>query len=149
MNETIKYIHYGHETFDTKKFEKVENRLDSSKPKGGLWGCKVSTKKGWKEWCQNNNFSEDRLSMHFMFSLHKNSKILIIDNSEILKTLPRNKNAFASKIWITLDFEELSKKYDAIEVLISKDFRLYHDLLTWDCDSIFIMNPNIIEVYES
>lgn len=42
------------------------------------------------------------------------------------------------------DFEKLSEEYDVIEVLISEDHRLYHMFYGWDCDSIVIMNPNII-----
>ena len=45
---------------------------------------------------------------------------------------------------LTIDFEKLASRYDAIEVLISKDGRLYSALYGWDCDSILILNPNVI-----
>lgn len=38
----------------------------------------------------------------------------------------------------------MSKDYDAVEVLISEDRRLYQQLYGWDCDSILIMNPDIV-----
>lgn len=47
--------------------------------------------------------------------------------------------------WVRLDFEKLSETYDAIEVNISSDYMLHHKLFTWDCDSILIMNPKIIQ----
>ena len=50
---------------------------------------------------------------------------------------------------MALDFEKLSKEYDAIEVFISKDEQLYWDLYGWDCDSILIMNSDIIEEVRS
>ena len=46
---------------------------------------------------------------------------------------------------IFLDFEKLSKEYDAIEVNISECRDLYYSLCGWDCDSILIMNSDIIE----
>ena len=42
-----------------------------------------------------------------------------------------------------LDFEELKKEYDAIEVIISDG--LYYALYGWDCDSILILNKDIVE----
>ena len=45
------------------------------------------------------------------------------------------------------DFEKLvSDGVDAIEFFISDDNKLYWDLYGWDCDSILIMNPNIIKL---
>ena len=43
-----------------------------------------------------------------------------------------------------LDFEKLSKDYDAIEVIDIGKF--YWALYGWDCNSILIMNPDIVEV---
>lgn len=45
-----------------------------------------------------------------------------------------------------LDFEKLKEDYDAIEVLISKDSRLYWSLYSWDCDSLLVLNKDIIEL---
>ena len=46
--------------------------------------------------------------------------------------------------WILLDFEKLAETYDAVEVSISSDFDLYYKLYGWDCDSIVIMNPDVV-----
>ena len=44
-----------------------------------------------------------------------------------------------------IDFESLSKSYDAIELHLSdSEDNLYMMLYGWDCDSILIMNPDVI-----
>lgn len=143
----MEYIHYGSDTFDIKKFEKVTNWEMMSKPKGGFWASRVDTNYGWLQWCMGNEFCVEKLNTHFTFMLSENAKILTIDNYEQLKNLPLNSNLPIDVpiSWIMLDFEELAKEYDAIEVLISNDYnKLYFGLYGWDCDSILIMNPNII-----
>lgn len=139
----MKYIHYGHNKFDKTKFCKIENIPEFSKAKGGLWGSRIDAEYSWKDWCKNNEYDAD-LKTHFEFSLKEDAKILLIDKCEKLKDLPKAKSMFEHPIFVLLDFEELSKEYDAIEVLISKDGQLYWDLYGWDCDSIFIMNPDVI-----
>ena len=48
---------------------------------------------------------------------------------------------------IFLDFEQLvAMGYDAMEVNISKDHHLYWKLYGWDCDSLLVFSPDIIEV---
>ena len=43
------------------------------------------------------------------------------------------------------DFEKLlSDGVDAIELFISDDRELYWSLYGWDCDSILIMNPDVV-----
>lgn len=79
----------------------------------------------------------------FRFTLSDNAKVLYIDDSGILKRIPSKNDEFM--FWVILDFEKLSEQYDAIEVNISKCYRLYHLLYGWDCDSILIMNPDIIQ----
>lgn len=39
--------------------------------------------------------------------------------------------------------------YDAIELSLSADHRLYWDLYGWDCDSILVMNPDKIKIETS
>ena len=139
----MKYIHYGHNKFDVTKFDKIKNIPEFSKANGGFWGSRIDAEYGWKDWCKNNDYDTD-LKKHFQFSLKDNAKVLIIDKCEKLKELPKVKSMFENPIFVLLDFEKLSKEYDAIEVLISKDGQLYWDLYGWDCDSIFIMNPDVI-----
>jgi len=139
----MKYIHYGHDKFDKNLFKEIKNRKMFVKPSGGLWASNNNYEISWKKWCINEGFKTDSLKLFFEFKLSQNSKILIIDNADKLYKLPKIKKTFVWSIFI--DFEKLKKDYDAIEVFISKDHdRLYWDLYGWDCDSILIMNKDII-----
>lgn len=141
----MQYIHYGDDKFDITKFNKVVNRPESTKPFGGFWGSRKNAVFGWKEWCTEIDFKFKNLTKKLQFSLSNDARILVIDNTNLLVDLPQNKeNHILNKIYVTLDFEELSKEYDAIEVLISEDELLYQELYGWDCDSILVMNPDVI-----
>ena len=141
----MQYIHYGNEKFDIDKFIPISNRPETTKPIGGFWGSRKDTDLGWKEWCAEIDLKSKDLTKKLQFSLSENAKIIVIDNIKCLDKLPQNENNhIVNKLFITLDFEKLSRQYDAIEVLISKDERLYELLYGWDCDSILVMNPNVI-----
>ena len=44
------------------------------------------------------------------------------------------------------DFEKmLADGWDAIEFRLSEDSELYWALYGWDCDSILVMNPDVVE----
>ena len=139
----MEYIHYGHDRFDKGMFDAIKNIPSFTKPNGGLWGSRKNSEYGWKYWCEESNFHID-LEKSFEFSLKDGSRLLTIDSCEKLLNLPRTKiqsNAFLPTF---LDFERLSENYDAIEVLISEDGYLYRELYGWDCDSILVMNPDVI-----
>lgn len=141
----MEYIHYGHKKFDIDKFVKITNREEFTKPNGGLWASRVDAEYGWKDWCLSNEYGTEDLKESFTFSLKEDAKILTITNCDQLDKLPRNeKCTIMCRSWACLDFERLSKEYDAIEVLISEDGQLYYKIYGWDCDSILIMNPEII-----
>ena len=139
-----KYIHYGHKSFDINKFDKLQNESCFVKPLGCLWASRIDAKFGWKDWNEIEHFRECNKNNSFIFKLKNNAKVLEIKNSKDLEKLPKvNPERLIS--FICLDFEKIAKKYDAIELFISEDRKLYWDLYGWDCDSICIMNPNIIE----
>lgn len=141
----MKFIHYGHDKFEKDKFGPVKNRLDASKPKGGLWASRVDSPNSWKEWCESSGFGTEKLNTRFMFTLKEDAKVLRIINTKQLEQLPKMKNPLPiTTIWPMIDYEELATEYDALEVLISEDHELYSSLYGWDCDSIVIMNPEVI-----
>ena len=84
---------------------------------------------------------------HFLFKLKDEAKILRITKAEQLHNLPLNNSVSKvfKSIFIALDFEEIKKEYDAIEVLISEDDQLYWDLYGWDCDSLLVLNKAVIK----
>lgn len=138
----MKYIHYGSNEFDINRFEKIKNKEVLPKPSGGLWGSRINITTGWKDWCRNTGFKSN-LKEYFIFSLKEDAKILTINSNEQLKQLPKQDNNLYG-VYCSLDFEELFKEYDAIEVFISEDRELYFSLYGWDCDSIIVINPSKI-----
>ena len=140
------YIHYGHTKFEKSVFNKIKNVDCSTKPKGGLWASDVESEHGWKEWCNENEFRDCDKENSFTFTLSDDAKILYIESVNGLESLPKGKDKFGLNFssWYLLDFEKLAETYDAVEVSISSDFDLYYKLYGWDCDSIVIMNPDIV-----
>lgn len=147
-----KYIHYGHTEFRRDLFSPIRNRVAFSKPFGGLWASSVDAEYGWKDWCKDNDFNTDRLGCSFEFALSDDANILHIYNTEQLQFLPNCKLPFPCS-WCCPDFEQLlAKGYDAIELHLSEENSknkglfegLYWDLYGWDCDSILIMNPEVV-----
>ncbi|MDE6314788.1 MAG: hypothetical protein K2M46_14440 [Lachnospiraceae bacterium] len=148
----VEYIHYGHKEFSKEFFQPIKNREMFSKPTGGFWASKVNALYGWKDWCKDNEFGECEEDNSFRFSLSINAKIFTINSMLDLKPLPKAKQPFPTEntLWSGyLDFERLYlDNIDAIEVNISSDRRLYMAMYGWDCDSILIMNPDIVCVKE-
>lgn len=139
----MKYIHYGSNKFDIRKFKEVENDM-FLKPKGGLWASPVNSYIRWFEFCLEQNFNINKLKKSFIFELDKSSKILTIDSKDKLKEI-FDKYGFVNKIGFNqLDFTKIAKDYDALEVLVSKDSDVYEELRAWDCDTVLVMNPKVI-----
>lgn len=148
----VEYIHYGHKEFSKELFQPIKNREMFSKPTGGFWASRVNALYGWKEWCNDNDFGDCREDNCFRFSISENANILTINSVDDLKGLPKAKQPVPvdSSLWDNyLDFEQLLLNgIDAVEVNISSDRNLYMVLYGWDCDSILIMNPDIVFVKE-
>ena len=152
----MKYIHYGADKFDRNKFLRIVNQdHDWTKPKqGGIWASSIDAKFGWKQWCESEDFYTERLQKSFQFCLLSNAKVCHIRNYKDLYKLPELSNKILDipikSIYYRIDFEKASKVYDAIELHLSEDIytdyqnSLYFKLYAWDCDSILIMNPDII-----
>lgn len=141
------YIHYGNKSFDKNKFDEIKNIM-FVKPLGGLWASRLTATFGWKQWCEAQRFCLDKYNENncFKFKLKENAKVLTITKKEQLeKLLKQNLPVDYNSLFVVLDFEKLAKQYDAIEVLLTEDNRLYWDLYGWDCDSILIMNKDVIE----
>jgi hypothetical protein len=153
------YIHYGSSQYDSEKFMPIKNRLLSVKPEGGMWGSLENASYGWKEWCKGQDFHTYKLEKHFIFTLAPNANILQINSKDDLLTLPKaespivNGKEFPTSImpWVLLDFEKLlADGVDAIQLNMSSDTAskyndsLYQTLYGWDCDSLLVMNKDVI-----
>jgi hypothetical protein len=139
----IKCIHYGHDKFDINEFKPIEN-CNWIKPKGGLWASPIDSKYGWKDWCEEENYGN--LSYNFIFTF--DGKVLIIDSLKDLKSKIPFISVESYKYLLYIDFEKLSKEYDAI-LLTEKGqketrFTQPENLHGWDCESICIFNPNAV-----
>lgn len=140
------YIHFGNPKYEKEKFIEIKNR-DFVKSYGGLWASPLNAKYGWKKFCEDNLISKIGVSNYFLFKLKDEAKVLKITRAEQLHNLPLNNSAskIFKDIFIALDFEEIKKEYDAIEVLISEDDQLYWDLYGWDYDSLLVLNKDVIK----
>ena len=140
------YIHYGSNKFKTP--DSILNQAVFTKPSGGLWASRKGDANGWKNWCIKEDFLVYSLNKSFEFTLKDNARVLKLENRGQLVNLPRtidNKYDETDPYdTCYLDFEELSKDYDAIELMDIYEF--YFALYGWDCNSILIMNPDVIDI---
>lgn len=149
------YIHYGATEFKPELFKPVMNGSAFNKPKWdtGFWASPVNGY-GWKQWNDSEHFATCDADNSFTFKLKPNSKVYVIDSNEavenLLKHYPRpNPYAKDNTIFSTdyymnhlIDFEKLSKDYDALLLYIKYGGRIFWG---WDVDSLLIFNPDCIE----
>ena len=155
MNQQI-YIHYGATEFDPEKGFPIENNKGWIKPKGGLWASRINATRGWKDWCEVEDFRECTEKLSFKFTIKNGSNIVTIKSLEDLEKLPVQEGSRWSKDtpWRSyiIDFEKcIDQGIDAVELCIYGDeydcddyFELHNSLYGWDCDSIVILNPNAV-----
>ena len=134
------YVHYGDDTF--REPNPIKNRNLFTKPYGGLWASREGDPEGWKSWCEAEEFRLDMFDQSFRFTLKPGTKVLELSHEDQLASLPQTCLCFGGDYH--LDFEELAKEYDAIEV--TDIGCLYFPLYGWDCNSILIMNPEVVEI---
>lgn len=141
-----KYVHYGHKSFDKALFKPIKNHALLSKPDGGLWASPIDSEYGWKDWCVSESFRDCNEDDSFIFILATGAKVMILDSVDKLVLVPHVEQEH-SVTWQCLDFEKIVELgYDAILYLQSEDHRLYMELYGWDCDSLLVLNPDIVEV---
>ena len=139
------FIHYGHDRFRPELFSPIRNLEFFNKPMGGLWASPVDARYGWKAWCEENDFSETVESNSFCFQIKGGANVLHITSVAQLGGIPMQETPFTA-IFKCPDFEELMRQgIDAMWVDISADRDLYMELYGWDCGSIVVLNPDVIE----
>lgn len=152
VGEKQKYIHYGSSEFDKNRFKPIKNGHLESKPFGGLWASPVDSKWGWSNWCKAEEFRLDALITSFSFVLTDEAKVLHLRSGSDVDKLPKYSPYADGNYPLTyIDFEALAKDYDAIEAHLYEeqenvpwDELLCQRLWAWICDSILIMNPDIV-----
>ena len=143
----MRFIHYGSEKFDSDRFVKPTNRSPLwVKPlDGGLWASPVESEDNWRNWCVDNDIFLDRLEKSFEFNIRPNSEILYLRNKEEISkayrdgylTHPRE-NLFYP------NFELISVYFSAI--FYKHNNETHYPLYGWDCDSLLVLNKNIVIV---
>ena len=144
MDENVVYVHYGSRKFDRSKWTPISNRMWMTKPLGGLWGSRVGDKHGWANWCRENDFRLDSLK-------HGKFKFSIAPGANVLEL--KSREDFVGKPWFQvytscftanfINFVEMAAAgVDAVEVTNIDD--LYFDLYGWDCNSIVVLNPEVV-----
>jgi len=150
------YIHYGADSYDPEKVD-IHNSPWRNKPKGGFWGTPEDSIINWKDWCLSQKLRMESLKRSFRFRLKEGTRVYYVNSEEKEEALPlqkidgatilkgiNNYQPIAKRIY---DFEALNKEgYDAVEISISECPNLLKSMFGWDCDSIVIMNPDVVEV---
>lgn len=136
-------IHYGHRVFSSEAFDSPKN-LYFTKPHGGLWASSIDAKFGWKEWCDHTGFRNCNATNAFHFTIKEDANVLKIDSLEKAKSLPVQQCDLPvpTKFY---DFEKMVRGgIDVIDFRLSECPDLYWEMLGWDCDSILILNPDVV-----
>ncbi len=160
----IKCTHYGFSTeeFDVSRLKPVKNRaffnemkkrnlcipsmcgVLGNKPEQntGFWCSRTDAEYGWKEFCEESEISLCDLTKQFDFIIPDSARVYTIYNSDDVDELIEEYK-FSSEIQ-AINFEKMAKDFDAIEVTTMYN-GVYDSLYGWDCESILILNPEIIE----
>lgn len=139
-----KYIHYGSRQYNPDLVKPIQN-YHKAKPSGGFWGSPVDAKYGWSKWCKDEDFKDYEDDNFFTFTLSDNAKVIHIRTVEDVDNLPRISNLK----WKFIDFEYMREEgVDAIELHLSECYDLYFAMYGWDCDSILVMNKEVVEIVE-
>lgn len=146
-------IHWGSKKFDTKRFKKVENKF-FNKPEGGLWTSPIDSDYGWERWCEDNDFRTEYFedpTNNFLIQLKPSARIYTINSLEDLNQLHnkfmQNVTSDPIRCFTFLDFEKISKYYDAIFLTEHGQWETRlstPNLYGWDCESVLILNKNVV-----
>lgn len=151
------YIHYGSLHFSEEKFDECKNQKRNlsrlNKPNFGFWGSPVDTDWGWKDWCKSEYFCLESFDKSFRFRLKNGSRILKVRMvKDVIKyTYERRIYSPSMNCYFNdgygIKFYEIMRKYDGLELIHGDHYHELHSgpFYTWDCDSIVIWNPGIIE----
>ena len=153
----MKYIHYGHSKFDPNRWTTPrgsEGGMFNKPTYGGLWASPADAEFGWREWCMRENFGVGSLNRSFRFELSPEARILELTPENVWE-LPVDSAAnerIPVEVWhragrvVGIDFRKLAENYDVLVCDMTKYPELYWMLYGWDCDSILVLNKDVIVV---
>ena len=139
-----KYIHYGSTAFDAERWDEIKNSK-ITKPTGGLWASPIDAGFGWREWNAKSHFTTCSKENSFVFTLSEKAKVERLYTLADVDQLPQKSLGYSTDM-VAIDFEAcVNQGIDAIE-LCTLDNGLYWALYGWDCESIIILNKDVIKV---
>lgn len=158
------FRHYGSKEFIPSLVDKtiVENDFRNKPMNGVLWASPVvdtdeafPTTTPWKRWCENNDFRNYKEDNFFDFTLTYNSIVYVINSLSDYNNLPF-KPLMPSVKMKAINFKLLINRYNIDAFYLTENglhttrfIKSFGDLIgtsTWDCESIVIVNKNIIEL---
>lgn len=148
------FIHYGSNRYNAKLFRNVRNSPLWCKPeRGGLWASPINSSRGWKDWCEREEFRTFGLKRFFTFQLDNTSKVLLIDEYGDLEHLSVTKETqtVGLRTFKGIDFENMFRKgFDAILLTDRGESATrwmrgpLGSLYGWDCESLLVLNKKKI-----
>ena len=156
--ETV-YVHYGctAEEFTVNQIQEIKNFPPFAKPMGGFWASPVQAPFGWVDFCRKVDYAPSfGMQKKFCFSLSPEAQIFRVTAREDFELLPKMETATDSPVGkiSMIDFEECVRcGIDAIEYCYSVHSdemlsdEMDRNMPGWDCDSILIMNPQVIQPF--
>ncbi len=123
-------------------FRPIKNS-GTNKPLGGLWASPIDANRGWKDWAKAEDFCVCDENNSFTFTLAPTARVLLVKNPDdfLSKVVPYAGTFLSESAW-NVDFLAIAREYDAVEVAINGF--TYNAMYGWDCDSIVILNPDIV-----
>lgn len=139
-----KYIHYGSQAFNPERFDEIKNNMPT-KPTGGLWASPIDANFGWREWNAESHFMTCNKENSFVFTLSEKAKVERMYMLSDVDSLPQRDLGYSTNM-VAINFEAcVNQGIDAIE-LCTLGNGLYWALYGWDCESIIVLNKDVIEV---
>lgn len=157
MPENQVYRHYGSDKFDHALFIPVTNEpvINKPSPHTGLWASPlVDNTTDWADWCEGESFNTERLATWFDFRLKPGARIAVIKRLDDMGKYPLQPPYRDDEWWKhlsnrQLDYEKMAENYDAILYWESGCMHGTTAWNPWDCDSLLVLNPDVVKEIKS
>jgi hypothetical protein len=152
------YVHYGSTVFNKECFTPAYTRMHDLKPDEGFWASPVNASWSWLDYCQEEHFCNYNPNRRLEFSLSPNARVFKVRTIEDLAYLIQKYPA----PWVAgmdthtsyisqglparaIDYEAMANDYDGLDYSFTN---LGNILGCWDCDSVVIFNPDVMQFRE-
>ncbi len=154
----VVFVHYGSTEFDMDVFERAYTRSFDVKPESGFWASPLDSQNSWDRWCKSEHFRLNHPNIRCEFTVTPEAKILQVSTLDDIAfmlqkypmqclsgILPYGNYMEQGLPCIMIDYEAMAKDFDGINY----DHAALGNILgPWDCDSICIFNPEVMQFRE-